>query len=173
VARLARGEDLREVEPYRAAVSYSEENTFGSDVSDRSVLEAALITHSEAVARRLRSDRIAARTVVLKLKLARRRATGPRGYPLLSRRATLREPTDDGGVISRTAIELLTRAELQEPVRLLGVGVTNLVEEGSGQLELFPASEPGLRERRARLNRALDEIEARFGSAAVTRGEKT
>jgi hypothetical protein len=50
------------------------------------------------------------------------------------------------------------------------VGVTNLVAEGSGQLELFPASEP--RERRARLNRALDEIEARFGSAAVKRGEK-
>jgi DNA polymerase-4 len=120
------------------------------------------------VARRLRRDRIAARTVVLKLKLARRRAAGPRGYPLLSRRATLREPTDDGGVISQTASELLTRAELQEPVRLLGVGVTNLVAEGSGQLALFPASEP--RERRARLNRALDEIEARFGSAAVKRG---
>ncbi|MBW1688078.1 MAG: DNA polymerase IV [Deltaproteobacteria bacterium] len=170
VARLARGEDLREVEPYRAAVSYSEENTFGSDVSDRSVLESALITHAEAVARRLRRDRLAARTVVLKLKLARRRAAGPRGYPLLSRRATLREPTDDGGVISRTAAELLTRASLREPVRLLGVGVTNLVAEGSGQLELFAASEP--RERRARLNRALDEIEARFGSAAVKRGEK-
>jgi len=168
VARLARGEDLREVEPYRAAVSYSEENTFGSDVSDRSVLEATLITHAEAVARRLRRDRLAARTVVLKLKLARRRAAGPRGYPLLSRRATLREPTDDGGVISRTASELLTRASPREPVRLLGVGVTNLVSGGSGQLALFPASEP--QDRRARLNRALDEIEARFGSAAVTRG---
>jgi len=55
-------------------------------------------------------------------------------------------------------------------VRLLGVGVTNLVAEGSGQLALFPASESGLRDRRARLNRALDEIEARFGSAAVKRG---
>ena len=81
---------------------------------------------------------------------------------------TLREPTDDGDVISRTASELLTRAKLQEPVRLLGVGVTNLVSEGSGQLALFAASEP--RDRRTRLNRALDEIEARFGSAAVTRG---
>jgi DNA polymerase-4 len=168
VARLARGEDLREVEPYRAAVSYSEENTFGSDVSDRSVLEATLVTHAEAVARRLRRDGVAARTVVLKLKLARRRAAGPRGYPLLSRRVTLREPTDDGDVISRTASELLSRASLREPVRLLGVGVTNLVSEGSGQLALFPPSEP--RDRRIRLNRALDEIEARFGSAAVTRG---
>ena len=53
-------------------------------------------------------------------------------------------------------------------MRPLGVGVTNLVAEGSGQLALFPASEP--RDRSTRLNRALDEIEARFGSAAVRRG---
>jgi DNA polymerase-4 len=35
VARLARGEDLREVEAYREAKSYGEENTFGEDLSER------------------------------------------------------------------------------------------------------------------------------------------
>src|SRR4030095_4068589 len=45
LARLGQGRDLSEVEPYRDAVSYSEENTFPEDVSSRQVLIAALITH--------------------------------------------------------------------------------------------------------------------------------
>jgi DNA polymerase-4 len=167
LARLGRGEDLSEVEPYRDAVSYSEENTFGDDVSAREVLEAALITHAESVARRLRRDRLRARTVVLKLKLARRVAPGPRGHPLLTRRETLAEPSDDGAVLSRSAARLLTRAALREPVRLLGVGATNLVSADTGQLALFPVRDP----RRERLNRALDAIQDRFGSGAVVRGD--
>jgi DNA polymerase-4 len=127
LGRLARGEDLREVEPWREAVSYSEENTFGSDVGDRALLAATLRTHAESVARRLRRDGVRARTVVLKIKLARRRAPGPRGHPLLTRRTTLAEPTDDGALIARHALRLLARAALAEPVRLVGVGVTNVV----------------------------------------------
>jgi DNA polymerase-4 len=167
LARLGRGRDLSEVEPYRDAVSYSEENTFSDDVSSRAVLESALITHAESVARRLRHDRLRARTVVLKLKLARRVAPGPRGHPLLTRRATLREPTDDGALIARTASALLSRAALEEPVRLLGVGATQLVSADTGQLALFPAPAT----RRDRLNRALDAIADRFGTGAVVRGD--
>ncbi len=168
IARLARGEDLSEVEPYRDAVSYSEENTFGRDVSDRETLESTARVHAESVARRLRRDGLRARTVVLKLKLARRTAPGPRGHPLWTRRVSLPEASDDGGEIARSACSLLARAGLAEPVRLLGVGVTNLVPGTGEQLALFDAS-PG-RARRDRLNRALDEIADRFGSRAVVRG---
>jgi DNA polymerase-4 len=168
LARLGEGRDLSEVEPYRDAVSYSEENTFAEDVSSPRVLEAALITHAESVAQRLRRDRLRARTVVLKLKLARRVAPGPRGYPLLTRRATLREPSDDGALFARTATALLARAALREPVRLLGIGVTQLISADTGQLALFPAP---IDARRERLNRALDAIADRFGSGAIVRGE--
>ena len=168
VARLARGEDLAEVEPYREPVSYSEENTFGANVSDRRQLEATILAHAESVARRLRTDRVQARTVVLKLKLGRRRPRGPRGYPLLTRRTTLAVPTDDGDEIARTARELLVRAKLRESIRLLGVGVTNLGPAADAQLSLFETRGP--RARRTRLNHALDEIADRFGSRAVVRG---
>ena len=168
VARLARGEDLSEVEPYREAVSYSEENTFGEDVGDVAVLRATVITHAESVARRLRNDRLRARTVVLKLKLGRRVASGPRGYPLLTRRLTLPEATDDGDSLARAGFDLLTRANLRQPVRLLGVGVTNLIGEAPDQLSLFAPGERAAR--RSRLNRALDEIADRFGARAVVRG---
>jgi DNA polymerase-4 len=167
LARLGQGRDLSEVEPYRDAVSYSEENTFADDVSSPQILEAALITHAESVAQRLRRDRLRAHTVVLKLKLARRVASGPRGYPLLTRRTTLREPSDDGAVLAHTATELLARAVLREPVRLLGVGVTQLISADTGQLALF-STRGG---RRERLNRALDAIASRFGSGAIVRGD--
>jgi DNA polymerase-4 len=167
-ARLARGEDLREVEPYREAVSYSEENTFERDVWERDRLEAAIRVHAESVARRLRRDGLRGRTVVLKLRLGRRRAPGPRGYPLLTRRATLEEASDDGDVFARAARDLLVRADPAEPVRLLGVGVTNLVTAAEAQLPLF--GEPEGRAQRRRLNRALDEIAERFGTGAVQRG---
>jgi DNA polymerase-4 len=168
LARLARGEDLREVEPYRDAVSLSEENTFEHDVASRATLETTALAHAESVARRLRSEGLRARTVVLKLKLGRRIAAGPRGYPLLTRRETLAEPTDDGDEIVRCVRRLLRGAALTEPVRLLGVGVTNLAGAASGQLGLF--GEPEGRRRRARLNRALDALTERFGAGTVTRG---
>ncbi len=166
---LARGEDLREVSSFREAVGMSEENTFGCDVSEREVLEAAAITHAEAVARRLRRSGRRARTVVLKLKLAHRVREGPRGHPLLTRRTTLHHPTDDGEVLARAARALLAAERLAQPVRLLGVGVTNLEDaDGVAQLDLFPTAAP----RRDRLNRALDAIAERFGADAVVRGAR-
>lgn len=167
VARLARGEDLREVEPWRDAVSYSEENTFARDVQDRERLRAAILSHAEAVARRLRRDDLRARTVVLKLKLARRRGPGPRGHPLLTRRTTLPEPSDDGATLAAAARELLDRWGLPEPVRLVGVGATNLVRAGETQLALF--GDPPVRVRSDRLNRALDAVRERFGAEALQR----
>ncbi len=167
---LARGEDLREVEPYRDAVSMSEENTFSRDISDRRVLDAAILAHADSVARRLRRSGERGRTVVLKLKLARRVAAGPRGYPLLTRRTTLEEATDDGDVIAREARALLRASGLAEPVRLLGVGVTNLVAANPEQLAL--GGEGTARARRASLNRTLDALADRYGRGIVHRAEQ-
>ncbi len=166
---LARGEDPRAVEPSRDTGSISEENTFEDDVSDAARLDAVILAHADAVARRLRASGLSARTVVLKLKLARRRAPGPRGHPLLTRRTTLAEPTDASAVIAREARALLASVDLREAVRLLGVGASGLVgDEECEQLGLFDA--PRLARRDSRLDRALDAIHARFGPAALVRG---
>jgi DNA polymerase-4 len=167
-ARLARGDDLREVEPWREPVSYSEENTFAEDVSSRELLERTLRAHAEAVARRLRRDALRARCVVLKLKLARRRSAGPRGYPIVTRRTTLAKPSNDGRAIAEAASSLLERAGVREPIRLLGVGATNLVAAEPPQLVLFGASDTEAR--RDRLNHALDALRERYGPQAVLRG---
>lgn len=182
IGRLARGEDLREVEPHREAVSLSEENTFDRDVTDRGVLEATILTHAESVARRLRRQQLFARTVVLKWRLARRTREGPRGYPARTRQLTLAEPTDDGDVIAQVARSLLDDA-LAEPVRLLGVGVSGLVDEGGGaaQLSLFDVGEREGGEnpramqatpRKRQLNEALDVLADRFGEDVVRRASQ-
>ncbi len=170
IARLARGEDVRDVTPCREPKSYSEENTFAEDVSDRSVLEATVITHAESVARRLRRDDLQARVVVLKFCFGERRAPGPRGYPVHTRRVTLAEPTDDGERISLEARKLLEKGALDQPLRLVGVGAEGLASGLGEQLSLFGRGE--VVERRDQLNRALDEIADRFGSQAVIRASQ-
>jgi len=177
IGRLARGEDLREVEPHREAVSLSEENTFDRDVSDRALLEATILTHAEGVARRLRRQGLLARTVVLKWRLGRRAKQGPRGYPARTRQLTLAEPTDDGEVIAQVARSLLEDA-LAEPVRLLGVGVSGLIDErgAATQLSLFDVASDARSmqapPRKRKLNRALDALADRFGDDVVRRASQ-
>jgi DNA polymerase-4 len=170
---LARGEDDRPVEAGREPKSYGEENTFEKDVSDRDTITGALTAHAEAVARRLRHDGFRGRTVTVKIKLGRARGTriarfaGETSeplYPIVSRSRTLRRPTDDGALIQRTAVALWDDAAVGEPVRLLGVSLSNLSGDGSSeQLELFAAPKPD------RLGPALDAITERFGKGAISR----
>ena len=170
--RLARGEDERPVLAYREPKSYGEENTFETDVSDRVRVTAALTEHAETVARRLRHDDYSGRTVTIKAKLGRARgrresrdasvATEPY-YPLVTRSRTLPQPTSDGALIRQVAIELWDEAKLAEPVRLLGVSLSNL-ERGAGgaQLDLF--THP-----KSALGKTLDAITQRFGDRAISR----
>lgn len=165
---LAQARDAREVEADWQRKSYGEENTFERDLAlDSLELKRTLIAHAEALGRRLRADAVRARTVTLKLKLAR--PLGEGRYPLLTRSTSLEAATDDGDQIARHAIRLIARVRERERIRLAGVQVHNLERPDLSQLGLFdrPVESDS---KRARLNRALDAVTERFGSEAVTRG---
>ena len=82
--------------------SYGEENTFEHDLAlDSLELRRVLIAHGDAIGRRLRADRVRARTVTLKLKLARPLGAGP--LSAHHAQLSLEDPTDDGAEISRVA----------------------------------------------------------------------
>ncbi|MEO7437753.1 MAG: DNA polymerase IV, partial [Candidatus Binatia bacterium] len=166
LARLARGEDERDVEPYREAKSYGEENTFARDVATRAALTGPIRAHADAVARRLRHDRVAGHGITVKLKLAR--PLGGGRYPLVTRSMALKRPTDDGDAIARAALTLLERVDPWEPIRLVGVSVTRLVASEETQLALTLAGPTEAR--RSRLNAAVDAIHARFGDDVLKRG---
>jgi DNA polymerase-4 len=167
---LAAGIDTSPVISERAAKSIGEENTFETDTLDREKVSAVLTAHADEVARRLRRSGYAGHTVTLKIKLgtARRRREARVGegeepvYPLLTRSKTLRTPTDDGRIIREVALALWDAAEIEEPVRLLGVSVSQLKGSEPTQLELFAPVRP-----QRELGRALDAIRERFGRDAI------
>jgi DNA polymerase IV len=174
---MANARDPRPVNADRDPQSYGEECTFESDLIDRTRIMETITAHAEAVARRLRRDRCEGRTITLKVKLgraARRRperatwtADAPH-YPQTTRARTVAEYTNDGAEIRRAAVALWDEMGLEEPIRLLGVSVSALRHEGTGQLALFEARGHG-----RKLGKTLDAIEARFGRGAVTRGVRS
>jgi DNA polymerase IV len=165
---FANGRDPRPVVAEWERKSYGEESTFERDVElDGLELRRVLTAHGEALGRRLRADKIRARTVTLKLKLARRLGGGR--YPVITRSFSLDHTTDDDAEIARVAIQLLSRAPKREKIRLAGVQVHNLERSDPAQLGLFD-SPVAADSRNSRLNRALDDLAERFGEDAVTRG---
>jgi DNA polymerase-4 len=152
---LSMGVDDRHVIPDRGAKSIGSEDTFGEDLKDKDALSVHIHSQSLRVARRMRKAQVRARAVQLKLKLS--------DFALLTRRTTLKEPTDDGQTLFEQAMMMLDREwPLPKRVRLTGVSAQELVG-GTAQLDLFDSRAA----KSKRLNIALDEIANRFGSAAV------
>jgi DNA polymerase-4 len=151
---LARGLDDRAVEPDAQPKSMGAEETFERDTRDVELLRATLRGQSERVARELRTEGYAGRTVTLKLRFA--------DFSTITRAHT-DDPTQDGLAIFRRADGLFGRVRLSQAVRLIGLSVSGLGLAGEGQLSLL---EPDAL-RRERLARAVDRLAARFGETAV------
>ncbi len=167
---LASGHDPRAVVADWQRKSYGEENTFAQDLAlDSDEIRRVLIAHGDALARRLRADGVRARTVTLKLKLAR--PLGGGRYPLITRSFSLDGTTDDGPEISRVATQLLSKVGGKDKIRLAGVQLNQLERADTAQLGLFDSAPADNRDRkRDRLNRALDTVAKKFGDEAITRG---
>ncbi|MFQ5599045.1 MAG: DNA polymerase IV [Candidatus Krumholzibacteriia bacterium] len=157
---LARGEDSRKVQPDREAKSISEERTYGTDLTEMDEIDRALLQRSEGVARQLRRQGLAGRTVLLKVRSG--------DFETWTRAMTLPQPTDLTETIVEAACRLFReRIRLEgKGVRLLGVGVGGLEPAGSGQASLFPDAK---QERARRLARATDAIRVKLGSDALVR----
>lgn len=130
LSEAAHGWDDSAIVTDRATKSISQENTFERDVRTPDVLYRYLDEMCAGVARELEREELRARTVVLKLRYA--------DFTTLTRQTTLRAPSAEATLICKTARELLDRHwERAQAVRLLGVGVHNLVErDAMWQMEL-------------------------------------
>lgn len=164
--RLANGEDSRAVVPHHGAKSISHETTFERDLTDVDTLEGVIGRLSELAARRARRQALAARTVTLKLRQP--------DFTTLTRRKTLPSPTAKTAEITEAARALFREIhQVGDAVRLLGVGLANLVEAAQLALDLFgdPGHEEGVTaEKTRRLESAEDAIADRFGGKVVGRG---
>jgi DNA polymerase IV len=114
----------------RVAVSESRETTFPEDVASRVEMEETLTDLADKLCRGLKRP---GRTIAIKVRLD--------DWTTVTRARTVSEPTDDPGVVTAVALELLRTYAPARPVRLLGVRVagfepTTVPEVDTGQLAL-------------------------------------
>lgn len=161
---LAWGRDPRPVEPRRDEKSIGAEETFAVDVADPAVVEAKALELADRCAARLRQRRLVARTVSIKVRTA--------DFRTLSRSRTLTTPTDVSREIYLAARDLLAGVDLRGlPVRLIGVRAEGLEDAAATvhQPTLDEAVDESVAGRRE-AERAMDEVRAKFGRAAIRPG---
>lgn len=157
---IARGEDFRRVSAHAPMKSISKETTFSDDTADLDILDGHIWRLSEQVADRAKAKELAGRVVTLKLKRA--------NFTQITRRISLREPTQLTDRVYREARALFDAVSDQGPFRLIGTGISDLcsaegADKGSDLLD--PDAE-----KRSNAERATDSIRARFGSDAIRKG---
>jgi DNA polymerase-4 len=159
--QLAWGQDRTTVVPRRGPdepdKSIGADETFGRDTDDRDTIVREVLRLSAKVAGRMRTARVAGRTVTLKVRFA--------DFTTITRSKTLPEATDVTQEIYRTATDLFLALGLQRArIRLVGVRVEGLVPRTTVQRQLvLGAREHGWSE----ADRAVDAAVLRFGNAAV------
>jgi DNA polymerase-4 len=152
------GVDDRPVQPDREEKSISAEETFAADIDAAATLQAEISRLADKAASRLRAHDLAAGTVSVKIRR--------KDFTTYTRQRALRPPTQDTAVIAAAARALLDAwmaSQPRTPVRLLGVGMSDLQRVRQADLFAGPAAQG------QRLDSAVDGIRSRFGEALVTR----
>jgi DNA polymerase-4 len=161
---LARNDDERAVVPERDTKSIGAEETFGADLHTIAECERELVRLTDRACTRLRTAGLSARTVNVKIRFAT--------FETRTRARTLPQATDISIVVLDVARELLAEFDVGRGVRLLGVALSQLdgapVTQATLDLTGDEQSDGRLRtERRAAVERAVDEVRDRFGMRSV------
>lgn len=130
--------------------------TLKKDISSRSEILRYLLQLSEMVGRRARRYGVAGKTVHLTIRYA--------DFSTFGKQETLSRHVNQSDDIYQGVIQILDSMELEQPVRLLGVRITNLCYQ-SEQLPLFEEER-----RKAYMINAMDTVNDRFGDFTVTYG---
>ena len=157
-----RGIDASEVDARDRRKSISSERTFFADIDDADELERHLLQLSCSLGSQLRGKDLRARTVTVKI----------RDHDFTTRQAGSTQP---GGLETDRAIFIIAASLLHDlrhrrktPVRLLGVGVSNLARQvPAEQLDLFGGEASLETERDRTIARAVDRIHDRYGRDAL------
>ncbi len=156
IFRMARGEDNRDVSVTDSVKSVSNEITFDRDQEDSEVVRNTVFSLAEKVSGRLRRGGILGRTVHLKIRFE--------DFKTFTRSHTLKSPTNLTSEIFRHAELLLAEFDPPEfPVRLVGVGVSNLTEEKGRQMSFWDIEN----RRKLDLERVMDRIQDKFGKGSI------
>lgn len=158
---LSFGDDPREIELDVREKTISREHTFLRDEKSRATLDSILFELVEDVARRLRADGRLATGARLKIRW--------KDFETFTRQRPFPRATRIEEELQVLAQVLFRDIVLEQPVRLVGFGVTGLVEhDRARQLDLFDLPVE-TRAKKEKLDRAVDQIRKKHGPEAIRR----
>lgn len=137
---------------------YGNSVTLSRDIDDLESAFQILLSLSETVGARLRADHVQCDCVCVEIK--------DWEFHTHSHQTTLYESTDSTTVIYESACKLLKEFWDRTPLRLMGVRVTKISEEGSGQLSLFETEHT---RKMKEMEKAVDQIREKFGTDSIKR----
>jgi DNA polymerase-4 len=158
LSQLAKGLDHRPVDPDQVRKSVSAETTFAVDLSQFDTLSDQLWPLCEKVARQMRAGSVAGGVATLKLKTS--------DFKLITRRRTLAVPCQSAKTLFNTASALLASEVRGQTFRLIGVGLSDLIDATEAPSDLFGAEEAQARTQ----EKVIDGLRAKFGQGAVISG---
>ena len=160
IHRYANGIDEREVEAPGEPKSISKQTTFAQDTLTRHFLGSNLHHLCEQVSTKLRSQDKQARCVTLRLRYA--------DFKTITRQVTLKEASNISHVIFATALQLLCKTLVQKEtaIRLIGIKLSSLSGKEK-QLRMFDTK----MEKWRHLDKAIDQIRRKYGSASLRKGK--
>ena len=160
ILNMATGTDQREVVPTDEVKSVSNEITFDEDQTDMELVKKTVFNLSEKVAGRLRRSGIQGKTVQLKIRF--------HDFKTYTRSYSFKSYTNLTDEIYKTSLFLLEEFDpLEIPVRLLGVGVSNLESEGGKQLSLWELD----LDKKLKVEKVMDQIQDKFGKNSISHAE--
>ena len=141
------------------AKGFSVETTFNDDIVSVEQVLPILLEQCDVVATRMRRKEKKCTSVSVTFRTL--------DFRNKSHQTTLANATDLTDEIYKNAKRLFVESWKGEPLRLIGVALTNLKDESFEQLSLFEDNEK--KERRRKLDATMDEIRRKYGNDKIKR----
>lgn len=135
------------------------ETTFNDDIVSVEQVLPILLEQCDIVATRMRRKEKKCTSISVNFRTL--------DFRNKSHQMTIPNATDTTDEIYKNAQKLFTESWKGEPLRLIGVALTNLTDESFEQLSLFEDNEK--KERYRKLDATMDEIRKKFGNDKITR----
>ncbi|MBS0014544.1 MAG: DNA polymerase IV [Desulfobacterales bacterium] len=158
---LAMGVDRSRVTPVRPVKSVSAEQTLAADTRDKNELKTHLLAHAEDVGRQLRRHRLRAKTVFIKIKHS--------DFTQVTRQAPLEQTGNCSAALYRTGADLLDAYRFEKPVRLVGLGASDLADEHTPVQQSLFAENGAVHEKWEKIDTAMDAIWEKYGARKIIR----
>ena len=132
--------------------------TLPKDIKNSDDILKRLLQLSEMVGRRARKYGLAGKTVSISVRLGD-------FFSNFQKQTTLSSPINLSDDIYQAAIRLFDSMEINQPIRLLGISISNLYEQQNQQPSLFESDR-----RKEQLTKAMDAVNNKLGDFKVTFG---